>query len=465
MSIRHVRSWRPVRRRRRTDQPRPALLRPRPVGSWALWSSPNAALVYVLAADILAIGIVAGTTVHMATGSGSTGPGTVAVVGSVDMVDLIRLLVLAAGSAVHIEAARGIERKRELFAEGIPYVNLKGMWTFAGAIVLPLPLAAALVASTYAHSWYRLRRVTLYRWAFSAATVVLAASGAAVVLTAISPAGYPAFPSGPDGLLALVLAGLAYWSINYGMVIVAMVLSQPSAPAGQALGRLSDQLIGAGALGLGAATAALLIHEPWIVAVLLVTVLGLHRALLTGQFETASQLDAKTRLLNPVWWHELATKQLARAKRTGQSFGIVFLDMDHFKQVNDTCGHLAGDDVLKAIATALKREVRADDLLCRFGGEEFALLVADVDRDELGHTAERLRRLVAGQVITVATDAGPVTLDDLSCSVGTAIYPDDITDLANSTELDALLLAADTAMYAAKAAGRNLVKHFAAGSG
>jgi diguanylate cyclase (GGDEF)-like protein len=427
-----------------------------------VWSNPVPVLVYVLAVDTLAAGVIAAATLQATGSTGSTGStGTpTGLAGAVTGTDLVRLLVLVLGSAVHVEAARGIERRRELLAEGVSYANLKGMWTFAGAVVLPLPLAAVLIATTYAHSWCRLRRVTPHRWVFSAASVRLSAATAAVLLDAIAPAGHGAsgageggFPSGPLGLLALMVAGLAYWFLNYAMVIVAMLLSSPNATAGQVLGRLSDQLIVAGSLGLGVATAALLIHEPWIVAVLVVTVLGLHYGLLAGQFETASQLDAKTRLLNPVWWNELATKQLARAKRTGQSVGLIFVDMDHFKHVNDTCGHLAGDQVLKTIAAALKRETRADDLLCRHGGEEFAVLLPDVDPAELAHAAERLRRLVAGQVITVDTDRGKITLDQLSCSVGTAIYPQD------GTELDTLTLAADTAMYAAKAAGRNTVKH------
>jgi diguanylate cyclase (GGDEF)-like protein len=392
-------------------------------------------LGYVLAVDALAVAVIAVSSIAVPIAAR----------------DWARLAILAVGSMVHIEAARGIERLREVAAEGVPYVNLKGMWTFAGALVLPAPLAAALITVTYVHSWFRLRRITPHRWFFSAATIVLAAAAAAVAVAVISPHDYPGYPSGPIGLVAVTTAGLAYWFINYALVVGAVLLSNPDGKANEALGRLSDQLIAAGSLGLGVAVAVLLLHEPWSVVVLLLTVLGLHRALLVDQFQAAARKDPNTGLANTVFWHEMAHKELARAERTKAPLGVLYLDLDHFKTVNDTHGHFAGDQVLSAIADDLRRELRTDDLVGRLGGEEFAVLLPNTTLRDTTLAGERIRRRMEVLTVKVTTDKGPVELDGFTCSVGAATYP------AAGHTLEEVLLAADTALYAAKNAGRNTV--------
>ena len=402
---------------------------------WSLWAAPTVVIGYVLAVDLAAFATLISTFRLI----------------EIRPDDWLWLGILAAGSAVHVEAARGIERLREIAAEGVPYVNLKGMWTFAGVLILPPPLAIALIAFTYIHSWFRLRRVTPHRWFFSSATIVLAGAAAAICLIVISPESYPGYPPGPLGLVAVTLAGVAYWFVNYALVVGAVLLSSPSVTARDALGRLSDQLIVAGSLGLGVAAASLLRHEPWSVVVLLLTILGLHRALLVGQFQTAARTDPQTGLANTVFWHEMARKELARAERTHAPLGIVFLDLDHFKTVNDTHGHPAGDQVLKAIATELRRELRTDDLVGRFGGEEFAVLLPNTDPEDTTAAGERIRRRIASLSVTITTAHGDTTLDGLTCSVGAATFP------AAGHTLEQLILAADSATYAAKKNGRNQV--------
>jgi diguanylate cyclase (GGDEF)-like protein len=270
-------------------------------------------------------------------------------------------------------------------------------------------------------------------------------------MNGISPTTYPDLPEGALGLVTVATAATAYWFINYALVVGAVLLSNPEANGRKALGQLSDQLLVFGALGLGIATATLLTYQPWLTVALLVTVLGLHRALLVGQFQFAARTDPHTGLANTVFWHELAAKELERSQHDRTPLGVLYLDLDHFKTINDTYGHQAGDQVLKAIAAELKHEVRTDDLVGRLGGEEFAILLPKTSAHETAEAAERIRRRIADLSITVTTQRGPATVDGLTCSIGTATYP------AAGLSLDELLLAADTATYAAKNAGRNRV--------
>lgn len=425
ISIRHRRPG-----RRRPD-------RSRALRNWELWSIPPVLLGYVLAIDVLALAAPA-----IAAGVDPIGP-----------TDLVRFAILAVGSAVHIEAARGTERLRELAAEGLPYVNLKGMWTFAAVLLLPPPLAFALIVSTYLHSWLRLNRVRAYRLVFTTATVVLGSAAAALVLQALSPDGYPGFPSGPLGLIVLVLAGLAYWFVNYGLVIGAVLLSSPETTARQMVGRLNDHFVGLGSLGLGAATAIVLLHQPWAIPVLLAPLLGLHQGLLAGQFQTAARTDAKTGLVNAVFWHEMAGKELERATSTKSALSVLYVDLDYFKPINDVHGHDAGDQVLQEVAAELQRATRADDIVGRLGGEEFAILLPSTNPADAAKLAERVRRRIASLCITVPGENGQgAVIDNLTCSVGVATFP----DAADTLQL--LVKAADKAQYAAKAAGRNRVR-------
>jgi diguanylate cyclase (GGDEF)-like protein len=391
-----------------------------------------------LAIDALAIAIIA-TTVSRSPVTWS---------------DAARLGVLAAGSALYVETTRGIERMRWVTSgNGSPYVNLKTMWAFAGVMLLPPALALCLIGFTYTHAWLRAtRRIPAYKALFTVGTIVLGGALAGLLLRAYG-AGFPNYPTGPAGLIAIVSAVLGFWFVNYMLIVVAILLADPGKLARRALGTVTDEMVAVGSLGLGAALAGFLTFDPWVAAVLLMVVLALHRALLVGQFQSAANTDAKTGLASAQFWHETAAKELDRAQRSTASLGFLMVDVDFFKKFNDKYGHLAGDQALKAIAEALKSETRPYDLAGRFGGEEFVLLLPGIGSDEIAHTAERIRRRVEALLITVDATSGRTTVDGLTCSIGAATYP------ASGVTLDEVLLAADTATFAAKDAGRNNVQH------
>jgi diguanylate cyclase (GGDEF)-like protein len=411
--------------------------------AWLLWKQRRAVISYVVAVDLMALGLIVSSPW----------------LAPVRYIDLLHLLILVLVSVVNVECGRSIERIREIAAEGAPYVNLQAVWIFAGLLLLPPSLLAVLIVLTYTHMWFRIsRRIVVYRWVFSAATVVLACAVGAAILAA--SAGYPGLPmGGPAALLAIVAAGLAYWLVNYSLVVGAILLSTPDAPARAALGEPDDQLIMAATIGLGVAMATVLWLLPWLVIVLIATVLALHRGLLMHQLQAAARKDAKTGLANSVYWFDIAHKELARAQRTNHLLGVLILDLDHFKQVNDVHGHLVGDKVIVAVSWVLRHEVRSYDLVGRFGGDEFAVLLPAIDgHRELLRVAERIRERVADLEVPVPPGmdrTGQRVIRGLTASVGVAAYP------AHGRAIERLVMAADTACYVAKHTGRNRV-HLAA---
>jgi diguanylate cyclase (GGDEF)-like protein len=393
--------------------------------------------IFALAVDALALGVIAATATLVPIGR----------------TDLMRVAILACGSVIYVEATRGIERMRQVVTEGRPYVNLKWMWAFTGVLILPPPLTASLIVFTYAHAWLRAsRRIPAYKTVFTVSAVMLAGATSGTFLYVISGADYASLPTGPRGLAAVGAAGLAFLFVTDALVAFAVLLSAPNQPGSQALSSRNDLLIEAGSLGMGFAMAAVIEDGPWLVVVLLLTVLALHRALLVDQYQSAANTDPKTGLANAGFWHKKATDELALAQRDGVPLGVLMIDMDRFKAFNDDYGHLAGDQALKAVAAALQSETRDYDLVGRFGGEEFAVLLPGTNAFEIGHTAERIRRRVAELSITIDTHTGPRTVDTLTCSIGAATYPESAADI------DKLVLAADTATYKAKTGGRNQVQ-------
>ncbi|MFC4854185.1 diguanylate cyclase [Actinophytocola glycyrrhizae] len=363
--------------------------------------------------------------------------------------------LLALAAVFHLEAARGLERVREVTAEGSPHTHLQSVWFFAALLLVPPPLVVGILLISYAHSWLRVyrRRALVHRKVFSASTVVLGLAGAYVVLAAIYPAHTEPFAvtlSGPIALVAVVAAGFVYWFANYALVVGVILLTNPDQPARKALGRASDQLMIAGAIGLGTGMTVVMMSQPWWTPLLIVTVLALHMGLLLPQFRDASRTDAKTGLFEPTFWAELTNDELDRARRLNGTLGLLLLDLDHFKRVNDGYGHLAGDMVLRAVADAIRHSVRGHDMVGRYGGEEFAIVLPGLGVEDVRAAAERVRAAINELAVTVPDlDGDTRVIRGLTASVGASVFP------LHGTERTTLLLAADAALYEAKTAGRD----------
>ncbi|MBL8950020.1 MAG: GGDEF domain-containing protein [Myxococcaceae bacterium] len=157
-------------------------------------------------------------------------------------------------------------------------------------------------------------------------------------------------------------------------------------------------------------------------------------------------VDGLTQVFNRRYFEEAVEREISRCHRYSRELTLVMVDIDHFKQINDSYGHLAGDHVLKHVASAIKTRIRREDMLARYGGEEFALLLPEVDLKGGVALAEKIRKLIEKQKFEFDKQEIPVTISAGVAGLATPSY-----------EASDLVRAADTQLYAAKNDGRNRV--------
>lgn len=172
----------------------------------------------------------------------------------------------------------------------------------------------------------------------------------------------------------------------------------------------------------------------------------LYGDILQRELRQVARIDPLTGVNNRRALNEMAIWLLARAARTRRPLGVLMLDADHFKRVNDRFGHSGGDTVLLALVTSIRAMLRRDDVIGRIGGEEFVVLAPDTDMADALVLAERIRARVESTPLDVNG-----TVLQLTVSIGVALVPPDQDDVEGT------LHSADVALYAAKRAGRNRV--------
>lgn len=160
-----------------------------------------------------------------------------------------------------------------------------------------------------------------------------------------------------------------------------------------------------------------------------------------------SNTDHLTGLFNRRFLMEALDKEVQRARRKDGQVALLLLDIDHFKRVNDTHGHLQGDVVLQKVALHIQKELRSYDTAARYGGEEFVAVLPDTSLKEAFNVADRIRLSVQGMRF-----AGSLSNEQVTVSLGVALFPSPCFD-----DIDGLLRAADEALYQAKERGRNRV--------
>jgi diguanylate cyclase (GGDEF)-like protein len=169
---------------------------------------------------------------------------------------------------------------------------------------------------------------------------------------------------------------------------------------------------------------------------------------LQDQLRNQSFHDSLTGLFNRRYLETAIEKEVSRANRHLQTVGLVMIDIDHFKAINDRYGHQAGDFILKGVSDTLRSHTRAEDIACRYGGEEFLLVLAGASLTDTCARAETLRDAVERR-ITVLSDG--MAVGNTTISLGVALYP------AHRRTWQDVVQVADQALYRAKHEGRNRV--------
>ena len=176
-----------------------------------------------------------------------------------------------------------------------------------------------------------------------------------------------------------------------------------------------------------------------------ITAAAWSNAQMYGELERRALTDALTGLFNIRWWRDMGPRVMAQSLRSGAGVGILLMDLDHFKLINDSAGHAAGDSVLRAVARAIRRVVRDSDYAVRYGGEEFLIVLTNSSVDGAMRVAQALQAAMA-ELRAPTSDVQRVT-----ASIGVAVFPD------HGHELDDVVAAADHAMYQAKRDGRDRI--------
>ena len=436
-------SDRPVRRRPRTrtgrgDTKGAAHQRRRVSDGWELWSLRRPLLAYVLTVQVLALIV----TILLASSQ------------RIGQADLAMLAGIVALGIAKEELTRHVERMRRRFSD-TPYQNMTSVWTLAAALVLPGGLAALVVVALYTHlwirTWRRVRTTRLWKQMFSVSAVVLSCHTATGIEQLIGRSALEETTT-PRTVAVLLLVVVAYSVVNLGLVAGAYALMTTNRTARHLLGTLNDALLEYATLAMGVMAAVYLVRSPLLVIFLIPVLIVLHNTVLIRQLEEATSTDPKTGLLNTTAWLALAGHEFDRAQRDTTAVGMLKLDLDQFKRLNDTYGDHLGDTVLRAVAEAIQHETREDDVVGRHH-EEFVVLCSDLTVEDLYGIGERVRTAVERIAVPAAdhSDTGEVGTVSVTASIGMAHYRASVADL------EEIMVAADIALFAAKDMGRNRV--------
>jgi diguanylate cyclase (GGDEF)-like protein len=362
--------------------------------------------------------------------------------------------------AVSIEAGRSVHEP-----QGTLVRDLFSVWCLPIAILLPPAYALSAAIPLHLFRMWRMRSSTPYRDVFTMAATGLGLGGASLLFHAISGNLAGVHPSvGTSALMwvgVVIAADAARWVVNVSAIAVAIKLSDPTAQLKQLACSRESLSLDLVELTVAVMVTTLTALNPVLMVVAIPSATLLRRGILYRQLDSQARMDAKTGLLNATSWRREAITEIARAARTHSPLAVVIADIDNFKQINDTAGHLAGDHVLSAIATVFKTSLREYDLAGRFGGDEFTLLLPGTSEAEARRITERLRAQIAELSIPDPSDSAEVSRLPVTVSIGAAVFTNPLRDRAAMADprngLVDLFAAADSALYRAKNSGRNQV--------
>jgi diguanylate cyclase (GGDEF)-like protein len=404
------------------------------VRSWPLWSlQPRWLVAFVLAviaADLAAIGVAASVT----TVTGSN----------------LALFGLLVGCT-----AASVELTRKAGEQGGMIKDVAGVWELPAAILLPALYALIVPIVRIALLQLRTRRAPVYRRVFSGAMLSLSYGAASLTfhgLSGLIPQDAGTLGRGTAWTLVVVLSVLAKEIVAKTMLMTVIKATDPGATYRTEVFSREPLYNDGAEICTGVLVTYGVAGNPWLALAALPVVTLLQRSLRHVQLLNDSRADSKTGLLNAATWEREATVEVTRAVRTRTPLAVALLDIDRFKVINDTYGHLAGDQVLKELARSLENVLRDYDRAGRFGGEEFSLLLPQTRAVDAFRIAERVRANIASLSIIVPGATGGERVH-VTVSIGVAAL-----DSGCEREYAELMAAADAALYRAKSGGRDQVQ-------
>jgi diguanylate cyclase (GGDEF)-like protein len=402
------------------------------VRDWAWWQLPPALRGYVGAVPLAALGMIAFAVSQTRWVTG----------------DVLKFVLLLICGMVSVAAT-----PRVAYLKAGMTRDFLTVWVLPVAILLPpiyamlTPIPLQILTQLCVHKGVIFRRV------FTAAAISLTYGAASLLFGSFSAS----FAGGSVGVgthaltwvLAVAVCEIVGGRGHHFLIVGAIKLTDPSV-------RLADLELNREALqadfaefDLSVLITVVIAVNPVLAVAAVPTVLLARRFIMHAQLLAASRIDTKTGLLNSSTWEREAEVEVTRAVRMSIPLAVALVDIDHFKLVNDTYGHLAGDKALRAVTDGLRSQLRGSDMAGRFGGEEFAVLLPQAREQDALMVAERLRTHIAE--LSIPVDDGDETAGciKLTISVGVASLA------GESRELTDLLAAADAALYHAKETGRN----------
>jgi diguanylate cyclase (GGDEF)-like protein len=402
------------------------------VRNWAWWQLPMVLRCYVGVIPLVALGMI-GFAISQTVWT---------------VPDLLEFLLLLGCGMVSVAATPRVAYIKSGMAR-----DFLTVWVLPVAIMLPPVYAMLTPIPLQVLTQWRVNKGVLYRRVFTAAAISLT-YGAASLLFRQFPDSFagPTIGTGRHALtwvLAVAICEIVGGRGHHFLIVGAIKLTDPSV-------RLADLELSREALqadfaefDLSVLVTVVIAVNPVLAVAAVPTVLLARRFIMHSQLLAASRIDTKTGLLNAATWEMEAEIEISRAVRLRIPLAVALVDIDHFKVVNDTYGHLVGDKALRAVTDALQSQLRGYDLAGRFGGEEFVVLLPQAREQDALNVAERLRSHIAGLSIPVDDGGESAGCVRLTISVGVASLN------GETRELTDLLAAADAALYHAKETGRN----------
>jgi len=278
---------------------------------------------------------------------------------------------------------------------------------------------------------------------FNICCYMVSAQIAILVYTFVNPLG---IPTSWQVILAIGLGMASFTIINHLIVGIVIWLARGENFKQSGIFDLIPLLVDLIMLALGASLALAWNYNPYALVIFLAPAYPLYMALKIPALERKTEIDQKTGLYNHQYFMTQFNNELQRANRFDRPCSIIMADLDLLRNINNTYGHLAGDEVLKGIADVLKQNVRDYDIVARFGGEEFAVLMPETEIEKAVERAEHLRKAIESVTFMIPTSVEPIKA---TMSFGISKRE------SFEQSAEEILHHADTALYRSKLSGRN----------